>query len=327
LVDYWHDVSFGQISIAGTIVASGPSADVNGWYTLPITKAQYDALSRTAEVQVCANAAFTDYSFGNLYGVITIFPSSDTGASGGETGNYGQTSVLLGQTSDPVACIILGACVNANLALVNLPSNTNVTYAAHEMGHAFGLHHSRLLSTPTLAYHDGYDIMSAMSVDSLSPPASDPHNVAYGGSILGSVVAAKGPGPDAITLDDEGWIPLNRLAGGPVPLQNTHTLHSLSDPDALTDNPATGADNELLELDLNANVTFPFSPPIQPNCTSNSYTLEYREPVRWDAAIPTEASYWKPSDPNQLKEINSADFPVGSVVMHLVCVSSWDPPA
>ena len=137
---------------------------------------------------VCANAASADYNLGNYYGVLTIYPASDGNASGGEAGTYG-----------PYSTSISG--VNGNgggtfpLAQVNLPSNVNPTFAGHEMGHGFGLHHSRLYSTSALAYNDGYDIMSAMATDSFTPPSGDSKNATYGASLLNSVTAAKGPGP------------------------------------------------------------------------------------------------------------------------------------
>jgi hypothetical protein len=318
VVDYWHDVSFGQINVEGTIVAKGKSADANGWYTIPIKQAQFDSLSRNGQVKACAYEASTDYFFGDFYGLITIFPSTDTAAlPGGDADNHGPTGIsFLGALGGP----------SYILALSNFPSNVNLTFAAHEMGHGFGLLHSRLLSTSNAAYGDLYDIMSAMNTGSFTPPASDNKDVAYGGSNNGSAVAAKGPGPDASTLDNEGWIPLNRIAQALPGFQGSFHLHSLSDADALADNPtaaAAGGAGELLEERIAAAVTFPFSPAGQ-NCTSSYYTLEYREPVRWDAGIATPASFWNPKSAVQLNEINLPFFPIGSVVMHLVCLSSWE---
>jgi hypothetical protein len=323
MVDYWHDVSFGQIDISGTTVAEGRSADAKGWYALPITKAQYDALSRSQEVTVCANTASADYNLGNYYGILAIYPASDTSASGGEAGTYGPYSTSISGVNGKGAGTF-------SLAQVNFPSNVNPTFAGHEMGHGFGLHHSRLYSTSAVAYSDGYDIMSAMATDSFTPPSGNSKNATYGASLLGSVTAAKGPGPDAITLDDEGWIPAQRrdfLLRGPY--QGGIVLHSLSDPNALTDSKTlqqAGRAGEVLEMMLPAaNISFPFSP-AGTNCVAANYTLEYRESLRWDAAIPIAASYWNPSSPAQLAEINSSTFPIGSVVLHLRCISSWDPP-
>ena len=189
MVDWWHDVSFGRLSIEGTVVAAGPSADAKGWYTLPITKAQYDALGRQGEVLICANQASPDYNLGSFYGVLTIFPTSDSGAQpGGDADGYGPIS-------ETFAGINGKGGGTYTLSLVNLPSDANETFLGHEMGHGFGLHHSRLFSTSTLGYGDNFDIMSAMGVYSLTPPASDSKNVAYGGSNLLSVAAAMGPGP------------------------------------------------------------------------------------------------------------------------------------
>ncbi len=321
MVDWWHDVSFGNIDISGTVVATGGGADAKGWYTLPITKAQYGKLSRTQQVQTCANQASPDHDLGKYYGVLTVYPASDSGGSGGDADSYG-----------PISNTFAG--VNGRgggtftLSLVNLPTNANPTFTGHEMGHGFGLHHSRLLSTSTKGYGDGYDIMSAMQTFSYVPSGSKT-DALYGGSNLGSVVGAKGTGPDAITRDDEGWIPQDRIGGGVLQIQGTLHLHSLSDPKALSDNPdsaAAGGNGELLELTVPAAVKFPFSPPVQNTCVSTYYSIEYREPLGWDAGIPTPASYWNPTSPAQLNELNTPGFPTGSVLIHINCVSGWDPP-
>ena len=124
------------------------------------------------------------------------------------------------------------------------------------------------------------------------------------------------------------WIPVDRIVvAAPSPGGSIH-LHSLSDADALADNrtvAAAGAAGEYLVLNAPAAVSFPFSPP-GAHCSKSLYFVEYREPVRWDAGLPTEASYWSPTSPKQLQEVSKADFPTGSVLLHLSCTSSWDPP-
>ena len=73
-VDWWHDVSFGQLSVSGTTVADGPHADANGWYTVPETRDTWGSENRYQKVVDCANAASADVNYANYYGVIAIFP-------------------------------------------------------------------------------------------------------------------------------------------------------------------------------------------------------------------------------------------------------------
>jgi hypothetical protein len=76
-VDWWHDVSFGQVSVAGTIVADGSHADANGWYTVPETRDTWGyTKDRYGKVVDCANAAVPDVNFSNYYGVIAVFPEA-----------------------------------------------------------------------------------------------------------------------------------------------------------------------------------------------------------------------------------------------------------
>jgi len=217
-----------------------------------------------------------------------------------------------------------------NLALVNLPSNVNLSGTAHEMGHGFGLEHSRLLSTSTQPYANLYDNMSIFDADANTPTGGS-NDVAYGGpNLLNSLPASKGPGLDAIQLTDLGLIPSSKeIVFGTPTGQATFLLHSLTDPRALSDSVGfPHHDPSPLEAFIHAPVSIPFVAATPATATSPAvpeqfadtdyYTLEYRESLGpWDSGIPSEKSFWAPHDASLTDEFNESNFPDGSVVLDL----------
>lgn len=132
LADYWDDVSYGGVDLAGS--------DVRGWYSMGITLAQGQALDRWGRVNACVNAAKNAPSgaytvpAGNRVAIIT-FPSIDMfGWNGGAF----------------------------------LPHDVDVGGMAHEGGHGISLNHS-FSDDPTYQnatwaaigeYDDPWDVMS-----------------------------------------------------------------------------------------------------------------------------------------------------------------------
>lgn len=68
LREYYNDVSYGNLSITGTVV--------KGWYTLSMTRYVFSGLSRYNKIKACAEAADADVDYGTVWGVfaITNFP-------------------------------------------------------------------------------------------------------------------------------------------------------------------------------------------------------------------------------------------------------------
>jgi hypothetical protein len=149
-----------------------------------------------------------------------------------------------------------------------LPSDVNLTGAAHETGHGFSYNHSRKLSTSTTDYADCYDIMSAYDTCSFSGD--------FGLSNLGSVNAAAGPGITSIYLDRQGWLDPSRV----FDLDNSACNQTTMDLVALNQNGISGKFVARVPASIVINT------PSSTTTTSDKYWLEYREATGWDAGVP-----------------------------------------
>ena len=223
LYDYFLNQSYGKLRIA---------ASVHGWYTMPYTVAQEAPKSRWDKINDCVSTASSaGYSVpaGNRIAVITN-AQQDSGSAGGR--------VLL----DPGAW--------------------NIRFAAHEMGHGYGLDHSysndltyqnASWSAPG-EYDDMWDEMSAQHVYGF--------NTANFGN--------GGVGFNAFDRDKLGFIPRNRIRtfGANGVGSATITLAPLQVP---------SAGGALL-------VRVPFDP----SDLFHYYTVEFQRKLGWSQGIPAD---------------------------------------
>jgi hypothetical protein len=93
LLDWYNDVSYGQMSISGTVVAG------DRWYSLGMTRYEWAGLNRFDKIRVCADQAAGDVNFHDFYGVIAIF-NDDTSPPGAGTPTRTATTTLASPISD-----------------------------------------------------------------------------------------------------------------------------------------------------------------------------------------------------------------------------------
>jgi hypothetical protein len=223
LYDYFRNQSYGKLRIAAT---------VRGWYRMPFSVAQEAPKSRGQRIQDCVDTASANgYTVpaGNRTAVITN-AQQDSGSAGGR--------VLL----DPGAW--------------------NIRFAAHEMGHGYGLDHSfsddltyqnASWSQPG-EYDDMWDEMSAQHVYGFN-------TASFGNG---------GVGLNAFGRDKLGFLPRNRIktfgSGGAT--SGTVRLAALQQPSA------TGS--LLLRV------------PFDPADPFHYYTVEYQRRLGWSQGIPAD---------------------------------------
>jgi hypothetical protein len=229
MAGYWLEQSYGNINLNGTTVF--------GWYTLPYTVAEGVAKSRGQNIQACIDAAAAEgVDISPFYGVIAIV----NGPANFNSGAVGIKRVLLA------------------------PWTWNNSFAAHEMGHAYGLDHSfddtGIAYSPANdsrpgSYGDSWDIMSAMTFGNM--------NTTFTGSY-----GSTGPGLNAANLDQLGWVAANRIRTW-TGLSEDVTLAALKSPFT----------SGYLMMKV----------PIDAANANHYYTIEFRQKAVWDQGIPQDA--------------------------------------
>jgi M6 family metalloprotease-like protein len=240
MFDYWQSMSYGSISLTGS--------QVGGWYTMPVSLSTAKNWSwpaaRSDLMKACIDAGNKDFYYPDYYGIIAILNAT---IDSGSVGNGDVSLYLDGQTK--------------TYALTNLdPGAWNATFAAHEMGHGYGLEdsfdswHTKTCDTwgGPGAYCDSWDIMSAVTFGNLDPTFTGAH---FGSS---------GPGLNAASRNMLGWIPSGRIWPY-APYTHIVQLAGLEVP---------AASGYLLA-------------PVWIGLGYNSYAVEFRRRIFWDRHIPS----------------------------------------
>jgi hypothetical protein len=248
MFDYWRDMSGGTVDLTGSQVFDWTPMSLS----LTSAQAQTWPAFRYDLTKACIDAHDPTVNFSGFYGIIAITNASiDAGSSGrraisldGGTRTYG---------------------------LVNLdPGAWWDMFAAHEMGHGYGLPHSFAVGFNQGCatggpgeYCDPWDIMSAMNGFTFDSPT-----FCSGSGGSGSTCRA-GPSLNGDYRDVLGWIPTNRRV-------DLNSLSSGSSTFKLAGTETPQATGNLL-----ARVWWGFS--------SHYYTVEFRRATRWDQGIPRDA--------------------------------------
>ncbi len=243
LFDYWSTNSNGTISLAGTTTFD--------WQTMPLSLATATStgVSRFGLVKACIDTHDPSINFATttFSGIIAILNAPI------DSGSNGQVALSMDG-------------VTRTYGLVNLdPLAWDVTFAAHEMGHGYGLNHSFAANSPACSrgaqpgeFCDRWDIMSALPVFSFPDPTFC--------NTAGQ--CPTGPSLSAAYRDLLGWIPSNRRIG----------LNSLSGGSTLVK--LVGTETPQVPGNMLAKVAWGWS--------SHYDAIEFRRKVRWDQGIPRD---------------------------------------
>jgi hypothetical protein len=235
LVDFYDDFSFGHVDLGGSRVL--------GWYTLAQARADYtgsgvNPAGRWELIGWARNAAMA-------------------------------AGVNLSAFSGTVVCMNVGTDLfGGGGAVCCDPGSMQVSILAQEVGHGFGLDHSRIEGSDA-DYQDRWDVMSTWSACFMAAHAR---------------WTLIGPGLNASNIDGRGWLDASRVWTAPATLRGSHAWA-----------------NEIALRPLHRKDLAGFLA-----VKMAGRTFEFRVKEKWDAAIPRAAvlvhefaynhSYLIPSD-------------------------------
>lgn len=181
VAEYFRDCSLGTLDLAGT--------EVFGWYTLDLTRGEY-----TARVTA-------DREGGR--GELVDAAREKARAAGVDLDGYTGVVVCLNVATD---------LFGSGGRVVCDTNSLDVMLLGHEMGHGYGLQHSRIDGSAD-DYRDRWDIMSAANVFSTAHPSN----------------GQMGPLMNAANVRSRGWLPESRVwRGDGAGFDTTLQLRSLS---------------------------------------------------------------------------------------------------
>lgn len=167
LVDYWHDVSYGHMTLEGT--------EVFGWFDLPLPRADYlespdpGRPNRTKLSRHCQRAAVPAVDFSQYEGVAHFFSGWIL-----REGFGGPAFLQVGDEDRSVPSIVMSdPSTWPHPGWRDHPQGV----IAHEMGHGFLFDHTS--SSPEYEYGSPYDVMSDIGPGCMTPePCLPVHPVA-----------------------------------------------------------------------------------------------------------------------------------------------------
>ena len=184
--DFWKDVSYGNVDLTGTVV--------KGWYTAKTTVAQFNALPRSQQIDVCAKEADNDVDFTKFAGVgVVVNHKNLTGPLFGG----GRPTTINGTTYNSLGVFVTewdqayNGILHESLHALAMNHSRAITNTATKYGLQRPVRHRQLLRVPR---HTGQGV-SRPGRD--LPPGGQPQR--------------GGPGLNAVQLLNTGWLAANRV--------------------------------------------------------------------------------------------------------------------